>query len=96
MDQYLDDLINEKPKQEKIDTGPKQAKAVIKDPSRQYQCIETSMGFRCQNVQWRNKARHPLKTLCNPCSDNRYGNNPLYKQPRRYLKKEIGWPITEE
>ena len=43
---------------------------------------------RCPKVEWKHKARDPLKRICNPCSDHFYRNNPQYKQPRKYVKKD--------
>jgi len=53
------------------------------------------MEFRCSNVQWKHKARDTLKKLCNRCSDLKNIDNPEYKQPRNYKRKEAGKPLTE-
>ena len=47
-------------------------------------------------MQWRIRATDPLKTLCNPCSYNRYGDNPLYKKARAYVKKDANKKLSKE
>ena len=69
---------------------------MFKDPKRQYQCDFIYFGKRCTKVQWRNRARDPNKQNCDDCCDFINMNNPLYKRPRRYIRREPGKPLTEK